>query len=121
MTTISTSSVIFLSRVLPNEGYGRYTICDKRGNHCFKKRMNDVNLSKETCPPSCEQIRFITSEIHKKIDPIKECEKGDVPESFMANYIHMNLNSMPRPPCAVIKIVQKIEIGPFYGDFASIM
>ena len=81
---------------LPNEGNGRYTICDKRGNHCFKKKMNTVNISKETCPPSCEQIRFITSEIHKKIDPVKECEKGEVAESFIANYYHMNLNSMSK-------------------------
>ena len=59
---------------LPNEGTGRYTICDKIGNHCFKKKRDEVKVSKEICPPSCEQIRFITSEIHKKIDPIKECE-----------------------------------------------
>ena len=55
--------------------------------------MNQVKVSKEDCPPSCEQIRFITSEIHQKIDPIKECEKGDVAESIIANYIHMNRNS----------------------------
>ena len=78
----------------PNEGTGRYTICDKIGNHCFKKKMNEVKVSKETCPPSCEQIRFITSEIHKKIDPIKECERSDAPETFIANYLHMNWNSM---------------------------
>ena len=56
--------------------------------------MNKIKVSKETCPPSCEQIRFITSEIQKKIDPIKECEKGDNVESFIGNYIHMNLNSI---------------------------
>ena len=71
----------------------RYTICDKIGNHCFKKKRFEIKISKETCPPSCEQIRFITSEIHKKIDPIKECEKDDGAESIIANYLHMNLNS----------------------------
>ena len=55
--------------------------------------MQVVKVSKEICPKSCEQIRFITSEIHKKIDPIKECEKGDVAESIIANYFHMNWNS----------------------------
>ena len=78
---------------LPNEEMERYIICDKMGNHCFKKKMNEVKVSKETCPPSCQQIRFITSEIHKKIDPIKECEKDDGAESIIANYLHMNLNS----------------------------
>ena len=56
----------------PNEGSAKYTICDKMGNHCFKKKMNEIKVSKETCPPSCEQIRFITSEIHKKTYPVKE-------------------------------------------------
>ena len=78
---------------LPNEGMGRYTICDKIGNHCFKKKRNEMKIAKETCPPLCEQFRFITSEIHKKIDPIKECEKDDGAESIIANYLHMNLNS----------------------------
>ena len=56
--------------------------------------MNEIKVSKETCPPACRQIRFITSAIQKKIDPIKECEKGDNVESFIGNYIHMNLNSI---------------------------
>ena len=51
----------------------RHTICDKMGNHCFKTKMDEKQISSEICPSQCEQLRFITSREIEKLDPEKEC------------------------------------------------
>ena len=56
-----------------NKNGDRHIICDKLGNHCFKTKMDEKQISSEICPSQCEQLRFITSREIEKLDPEKEC------------------------------------------------
>ena len=42
----------------------------------------------EVCPKSCKELRFITSEVIDKLDPIKECSKTNVLEYKIARQLH---------------------------------
>ena len=66
----------------------KYTICDKIENHCFKTKMEEKSISLEVCPTSCKELRYISSQVIDKLDPIKECSNDKTVEYMIAKQLH---------------------------------
>ena len=62
-------------------------ICDKIGNYCFRRFLEELKVSKDECLPSCHQVRFTSTKVISKLDPSEVCDpKSTSPKHETVEY-----------------------------------
>ena len=63
-------------------------ICDKIGNYCFRRFLEELKVSKDECLPSCHQVRFTSTKIISKLDPSEICAfQHETVENSIARFL----------------------------------